>query len=59
MVILVDKKDYIPRHADKEDTIEIYNSVITQYIKEMKDKEINEAKRKEQESYQEKEKKKN
>ena len=46
----MDKKDYIPRHADKEDTIEIYNSVITQYIKEMKDKEINEAKRKEQDN---------
>lgn len=50
MVVLVDKKDYIPRHADKEDTIEIYNSVITQYIKEMKDKEIEEAKRKEEDS---------
>ena len=44
MVVLVDKKDYIPRHADKEDTIEIYNSVLIQYLKEVKDKEIKERK---------------
>ena len=38
MVVLVNNKDYIPRHANKEDTYEFYNFFLAKYQDEINEK---------------------